>query len=405
MSQSNIPPTKSSSGRGGASTATVVLIAVGTLLLHIAFVSMHPLRGGDLRLAVGSGNRGSYHHNLEILSRDAVAPPIADALSMPDATNSSVPAAVAGVASSYLDHLDPKLLQTPQMFAAMQSACPADRRIRIGDGTDYFTFIDRTFAVLNKVVVGKRPIDWIFNQAAQLWGDRAINSTNDGRGALPGGFYAEFGVFQGKTLSKARALLKPSDPNATHFFGPIAGFDSFMGLPEKWRDGFDAGRFGRQGLYEYVRSQIPSDVSLHKGWFQETIAGFLAERPGMPAAFIHHDGDLFISTAITFSLLDRRIVPGTIVCFDELHSYDGWEKHEMLSFYLWMVQTGAEVCALATKAPLRYRGVVNGVPTLDWKDLGPGADTRESSCFQITDRSFGTFAKSQTNLTNHTAIN
>ena len=390
MSQPNAAPTKPPGRNSNSSTPTVLLISLCTLLLHFVFASVNSR--GDLPYPPMRFNssRGVSRRETEHLFSGG--PP-----SLPTAAaNFSVPTAVAGVASSYLDHLDPKLLQTPQMFAAMQSACPADRRIRIGDGTDYFTFIDRTFAVLNRVVVGERPIDWIFNQSAQLWGDRATNnttnSTNCGRGALPGGFYAEFGVFEGKTLSKARALLKPSDPNATHFFGPIAGFDSFMGLPEKWRDGFDAGRFGRQGLYEYVRSQIPSDVSLHKGWFQETIAGFLAERPGMPAAFIHHDGDLFISTAITFSLLDRRIVPGTIVCFDELHSYDGWEKHEMLSFYLWMVQTGAEVCALATKAPLRYRGVVSGVPTLDWKDLGPDGHTRESSCFQVTDRSFGTFA-------------
>ena len=392
MSHPNLGPAKSLSMRGSnTSTPTVALIAIGTLLLHFAFASVNSRSGGgDYRPAAGGSHRGSgsYFDESENPANRVAAP---SSLSSVQTTGSAEPVGAQVVSS--LDHLDPKLLQTPQMFAAMQSACPADRRIRIGDGTDYFTFIDRTFAVLNKVVVGERPIDWIFNQSAQLWGDRATNNTNDGRGALPGGFYAEFGVFQGKTLSKARALLKPSPPNVTHFFGPIAGFDSFMGLPEKWRDGFDAGRFGRQGLYEYVRSQIPSDVSLHKGWFQETIAGFLAERPGMPAAFIHHDGDLFISTAITFSLLDRRIVPGTIVCFDELHSYDGWEKHEMLSFYLWMVQTGAEVCALATKAPLLYRGVVNGVPTQTWKDLGPLPYTRESSCFQVTDRSFGTFAK------------
>ena len=45
--------------------------------------------------------------------------------------------------------------------------------------------------------------------------------------SIAGGFWTESGVFEGKTLIKAHTeLLKQKE-----FSGPIAGFDSFEGLP------------------------------------------------------------------------------------------------------------------------------------------------------------------------------
>jgi hypothetical protein len=94
-------------------------------------------------------------------------------------------------------------------------------------------------------------------------------------------------------------------------------------------------------------SDEPADVELYAGWFEDSISSFLAKHPRMPAAFLHLDADLFSSTIIALSMINNRIVPGTLMCFDELHSYPGYEKHEIRALYLWMKQSAAEMCVVA----------------------------------------------------------
>ena len=54
--------------------------------------------------------------------------------------------------------------------------------------------------------------------------------------------------------------------------------------------------------------------------------------PG-PVAFIHIDCDLYSSTThdLRRSLADR-MVPGTIILFDEYFNYPNWEEHEFKAF-------------------------------------------------------------------------
>ena len=74
--------------------------------------------------------------------------------------------------------------------------------------------------------------------------------------------------------------------SSSEFTGVIAGFDSFDGLPEKWRGSFDQGAFATQ--YEKVRNSIPESVELYRGWFQDTIIDFKTNHADVPAAVIHH---------------------------------------------------------------------------------------------------------------------
>ena len=62
-----------------------------------------------------------------------------------------------------------------------------------------------------------------------------------------------------------------------------------------------------------------------------------------------YDGDLFLSTTITLQLLSDRIVPGTHMIFDELLGYKGYEKHELLALYLWMVDHKVLLCSMGHK--------------------------------------------------------
>jgi Methyltransferase domain len=133
------------------------------------------------------------------------------------------------------------------------------------------------------------------------------------------GHYLEFGVFTGGTI---RFIARKIGDRTIH------GFDSFQGLPEDW-SGYNLGQrvFDTGGRMP----KVPSNVRLHGGWFEESIPPWLDANPG-PVAFIHVDCDLYGSTRIIFTHLADRIVPGTIILFDEYFNYPNWEQHEFKAF-------------------------------------------------------------------------
>lgn len=136
------------------------------------------------------------------------------------------------------------------------------------------------------------------------------------------GLVAEFGVYSGETLRRIAAQR----PGAH-------GFDSFEGLPEGWRESYPRGAF--------AVDRIPTvdDAVLHVGWFEDTLGPFLADAPG-PAAFLHLDADLYSSTATVLDAFEDRIVPGTVLAFDEYFNYPGWQEHEHRAFMEFIDRTG-----------------------------------------------------------------
>ncbi len=133
------------------------------------------------------------------------------------------------------------------------------------------------------------------------------------------GHYLEFGVFTGGTM---RFIANRIGGRRIH------GFDSFEGLPDAW-GGFSLGRkaFDVGGRLP----KVPSNVQLYPGWFENTVPGWAAANPG-PIAFMHVDCDLYSSTKTIFDLLGDRMVPGTIILFDEYFNYPNWERHEYKAF-------------------------------------------------------------------------
>ncbi len=77
--------------------------------------------------------------------------------------------------------------------------------------------------------------------------------------------------------------------------------------------------------------KVPSNVVLHRGWFNQTAPQFAEQNTG-PLAFLHVDCDLYSSTAAIFAALLDRIVPGTVVVFDEYFNYPNWKSHEHKAF-------------------------------------------------------------------------
>lgn len=137
---------------------------------------------------------------------------------------------------------------------------------------------------------------------------------------LPNGLNLEFGVFDGISSH----LLAPS-------VDKLYGFDSFEGFPKNdpGRLDFPTCAFDRGGILP----EVPENVTLIKGWFNETLPKFLEEHPSEEIRFLHIDCDLYQSTKCVFDLLVDRIVPGTVILFDELIHYDGFENHEIKAFY------------------------------------------------------------------------
>lgn len=141
------------------------------------------------------------------------------------------------------------------------------------------------------------------------------------------GLMLEFGVFSGRSIKTIAATTTQT----------VHGFDSWEGLPEKWTHWQESGRFSTGGQLPDV-SEYPN-ISLHKGWFENTLPAFLETHPG-PIRFLHVDCDLYSSTKTILTLCESRIVPGTVILFDEYLNYPGWQQHEYKAWQEFIARTG-----------------------------------------------------------------
>lgn len=131
------------------------------------------------------------------------------------------------------------------------------------------------------------------------------------------GLVLEFGVRYGVT---ARVIAEAVAPVRLH------GFDSFQGLPEAWH-------VQPEGIYSTHGQlpDLPDGVELHVGLFDETLAPFAARHDG-PIRLANVDCDLYSSTATVFAALGERMVPGTVIVFDEYLVNDRWREDEFKAF-------------------------------------------------------------------------
>lgn len=129
--------------------------------------------------------------------------------------------------------------------------------------------------------------------------------------------FLEFGTYKGELINFCSSLM----PEVKFY-----GFDSFEGLPESFSI-WKRGRFDIKGKLPKVNK----NVSLIKGYFNEILPKFLEEHKEK-AAFIHIDCDLYSSTKTIFDNIYDRIVPNTVIQFDEYYNYPGWRNHEFKAF-------------------------------------------------------------------------
>jgi hypothetical protein len=149
--------------------------------------------------------------------------------------------------------------------------------------------------------------------------------------------WLEFGVASGKSINYISKFTN----------NKVYGFDSFEGLPEKWRDGFEQGAFNRNGNMP----QVNNNVVLIKGWFNDTLPQFIKSQ-NKKISFIHIDCDLYSSTKYILNTL--KDYNDCVVVFDELVNYPGFDgdKGELKAFYEFI-----------TENKVNYEWIgMNGVP-------------------------------------------
>jgi hypothetical protein len=129
------------------------------------------------------------------------------------------------------------------------------------------------------------------------------------------GLVLEFGVFSGETVNRISTVTKKT----------VYGFDSFEGLPEDW------GRGMNKGFFKCNIPKVNDNVELVVGWFNETLEGFL-QKHDEKVSFCHVDCDLYSSSKYVLDTLKDRFQSGTILLFDELANYAGYEAHEYKAF-------------------------------------------------------------------------
>lgn len=135
------------------------------------------------------------------------------------------------------------------------------------------------------------------------------------------GLFLEFGVWKAYWITTF-ASLRPE----AHFYG----FDSFEGLPASWSTHL-AGYFDLGGKLPTV----PSNVTLIKGWFSDTLPAFFKDRD-TPVSFVHIDCDLYSSTKAVMEHIGPRLRPGSQIVLDDFLQQPGWEEAEHKAFLDYM---------------------------------------------------------------------
>ncbi|MBI5166002.1 MAG: class I SAM-dependent methyltransferase [Magnetospirillum sp.] len=141
--------------------------------------------------------------------------------------------------------------------------------------------------------------------------------------AVPG-LVIEFGVRRGTSI----AVLAAAAVQEVH------GFDSFEGLPEAWGS-------APQGVLTTGRClpAVAGNVRLHAGWFADTVAPVLAAHPG-PLRLANIDSDLYSSAKTVLDALGPRLVPGSVLVFDEMIGNRHWRDHEWKAWHEHAAATG-----------------------------------------------------------------
>jgi len=120
----------------------------------------------------------------------------------------------------------------------------------------------------------------------------------------------EFGVASGSSLK----LIA----NQTKLL--TVGFDSWQGLPAEWDVGSHVFKKGHFQTQMPDPEKLGKNVILVKGLFKNTTREFKKSFI-FQIGFMHIDCDLYDSAYCVLKNMNKKIIPGTIIAFDEIENF------------------------------------------------------------------------------------
>jgi len=136
--------------------------------------------------------------------------------------------------------------------------------------------------------------------------------------------FLEFGVHLGQSINPLSKILSTYMVKEGDQIKTIYGFDGFVGLKENW-----VGTSGAPHLD--VGGEMPkvnTNVVLIKGWIQDTLKPFLNDHKQKKIVFVNIDVDTYETTKFILQEIKHFLIPGSIIIFDELYNFPGWEVGE-----------------------------------------------------------------------------
>lgn len=126
-------------------------------------------------------------------------------------------------------------------------------------------------------------------------------------------FYLELGVYKGESANFFSKHLKK-----------LYAFDSFEGLKEDW-----IGTRIPKGYFDLGKKvpKLSSNVEPIVGWVEDTLESFL-KKHNPKINFVHLDMDTYSPAKFALEKLKPYMIKNSIILFDELYNYDGWEYGE-----------------------------------------------------------------------------
>ncbi len=121
-------------------------------------------------------------------------------------------------------------------------------------------------------------------------------------------YYLEFGVSTGHSFK----WWVEKNKNVSSKF---VGFDTFVGLPEKWGS-HGQGAMSTKGNVPDIKDKR---CEFRKGLFQETLPSFLENFETNQRKIIHLDADLYSSTLYVLTMLWPILAKNDILIFDEFN--------------------------------------------------------------------------------------
>jgi len=130
------------------------------------------------------------------------------------------------------------------------------------------------------------------------------------------GFVAEYGVNDGASFIPMCENYKDQT---------VFGFDGFAGLP----GGVWPGNMIHKGMFDHGGEApfvCPDNGTLVVGWFKNTMPNF--DYKQTVAKYLHIDCDVYSSTVDILTNLVGKIVPGTVITFDDYCNHPNWRQGE-----------------------------------------------------------------------------